>query len=126
MKLRRAYARAALAAVVLLTVGVPGAGAHDTSWRTRVTINYGGGTFYGKVRSRHADCVPDRRVRVYHKIDGPDFLVGSDTTNGSGDWEVAFNAPPGYTFYAKVRPDDLDPSSDVHECRSARSDTITV
>lgn len=123
---RRRFAVMALSALVLVGAVGPLADAHDASWRSSVTINYDGVRFHGKVRSAQEDCVPGRRVKVYHKIAGPDFFVGSDLTNAEGAWEVYFVPPAGETFYAKLKRRATLHDVYRHLCKGGRSPEITV
>jgi len=110
--------------VSVACLGLVASGASAARTKTKVTINFTQGsppttndTFFGKVKSKKAKCVKDRKVTVKRK--SPSKLkIGSDLSDDNGDWEVQTpNAPPG-EYFAKVKRTD--------KCKAATSKTITV
>lgn len=96
----------------------------------KLTIRYvppngdGDAVFRGALESSKQVCVPHRRIRVKRVRQGPDQLVGSDLTGGTGRWKVdlaASDVKPG-RYYAKTRRKVV---GDV-TCLGARTSTVRV
>lgn len=89
---------------------------------TKLSIGYSrqSGSFSGGVKSKHAKCVPGRRVTVYRQQGGHDPSVGSDSSSANGRWRVN---PPGHVatgnYYAKTASVHL--ASNGGTCRAATS-----
>ncbi len=97
---------------------------------SKLTIRYvppkgdGDAVFRGVLKSNKQVCVPHRRIRVKRVRQGPDQLVGSDLTGGTGRWKVelaASDVKPG-RYYAKTRRKVV---GDV-TCLGARTSTVRV
>jgi hypothetical protein len=68
---------------------------------TQVTISLKLPAFNGLVKSSSSDCVSDRQVKLYRAKPGPDKLLGTDRTNGSGKWVIRAKLKSGH-YYAKA------------------------
>ncbi len=58
--------------------------------------------FRGKVTSSKASCYRNRKVAVYRRLNGPDHLMGTRTTDTTGAWRLLTSTPTG-DYYAKAR-----------------------
>jgi hypothetical protein len=95
-----------------------------------VTINFNaapkagppGFNFFGKVKSEKNACQPDRKVTLYGQAtdtSDPEAL-GSDRTNGQGEWKVNGVLTSDSYFFAKAKEREI--SAGV--CRGAKSKTL--
>jgi hypothetical protein len=128
---------AALACAALAAFSVV-ATAHTARFDSTVTIHFkpnkGDGQgddklsgFSGRVNSLKERCERNREVGVLRRLEGPDALVGEDSTDTDGEWEVPVAAVPEGTYYAKAKRKDLRRNSaHVHICRRAVSNDLTV
>ena len=80
---------------LFVAVLAPSVGAHESSWDSRVTIDYGGaGAFKGDIAARDA-CERGRTVTVFKVTrDGDTRPVGSDRTDSDGNWRVPTDPRP--------------------------------
>ena len=86
-----------LTAVALASVTLAAAGTADATTSavstTKVTIDVDDGTFTGSLSSKKAACESDRKVSLFRvtlkkgKVKTK-TKIGSDITNGDGDWTV--------------------------------------
>ena len=78
------------------------------------------------MRSRQqSNCEPDRRVRLYKKVPGPDVRVGRDRTSQLGKWKIEVpmdDLKPGQKYYATVLSQKL--GNGIY-CAFDRSDVVT-
>jgi hypothetical protein len=97
---------------------------------SRITIeNHHGVHFMGEV---HADtyepCEQNRRVRLFKVIkNGPDQVVGRDTTNNRGEWSIMPQGSAGISFarfYAKVKRSSQGAAGTIYVCQADRSPTL--
>ena len=121
--MKRSISLALLVAMLMLCVS--GAALAATRFDTKLTISYSrasGGRFSGKVDSQKHACIAGRKVTVYRKKHGRDPAVGSDTSSGTGKWNVnpAGRVAAG-NYYAKTSP--LQLGAGAGTCRAARSIT---
>ena len=119
--------RALLVSIALLALLVPAASAKaPTSFNSTITIGKALPLYHGKVRSRtQSNCEPDRRVRLYKKVSGPDVRVGRDRTDEAGKWKIKVpngDLKPGQRYYATVLAQK--PGNQIY-CQFDRSDTVT-
>jgi hypothetical protein len=123
-----AVAALACAAFALLAVV---AAAHTARYDSTVTIHFQSdhgkhGAFKGKVISQKDRCQINRTVAVRKRVDGPDRLIGTDTTNKDGQWELEARGTPG-TYYARARRKVLRKSADhLHVCKPATSNGLVI
>jgi hypothetical protein len=80
---------AAISAVVLLTSIVSVAGARDAA-ETKVTIEGGGGEYFGYVKSSKRKCKSDRKVKLYKQLGSEphprtDKFINSDRAQPNND-----------------------------------------
>lgn len=95
------------------------AGAHDNSFKSRVTIHHPSDPQYrGRVFSRSPQCVADRLVKLFT---ASGVLVGEDTTDDEGRWSYTFL---GERYYAKVTRAVRGGAGHRHVCQPDRSPTI--
>jgi hypothetical protein len=109
----------AIAAALLLAVGVGVAGAHKASFASQVTIDGGGPKgAEGNVSSSQAKCLKGRYVVLYvlDPVDGELLEIDVVTTDADGDWEVEENLFAG-EYVAKVRPRRVTIHGKPHRCR---------
>src|SRR5215210_158914 len=83
----------AIACVAIAGLAVMAA-AHTARHDSLVSIRFQRGhqgspdTFSGRVVSTNVRCERNRIVAVRQRVDGPDPLVGTDSTNSDGEWEL--------------------------------------
>ena len=92
------------------------------SVRRRLTLNYSGARFAGKLSGEGA-CSERQQVVVYRKRGGADAQVGSDRTNADGKYAVREpDARPG-SYYARA-PASF--AAGTGNCLVAKSPTVQV
>jgi len=92
----------ALGLTGVLAVGaVAPAGAQDMPFESKIRLKNGFPAFHGKVKSDGAECISNRKVRLFKVKPGQDKLLGKDRTDVEGRWEV-LKTPKGGVYYAKV------------------------
>jgi hypothetical protein len=117
--LRRAgFMAAAIAATVALGLALAtGSGAKGKA-NTKVTIQGGGGTVSGTVKSSDEDnCADGRKVKIFKIKDGEKDKVGTDTAqanNNEYQWQGG-NVGPG-RFFAKA--------GETNRCQADKSKTV--
>jgi hypothetical protein len=103
------------------------AAAHVTSVQTDVSIHYGdihkafAREFRGQVKSPEHACEKTRVVKVFHRVPGPDTLVGSTESTSNGSWSIPNDIAKG-RHYAKVKSRAVG----ARFCKPAKSETIKV
>ena len=125
---RRKVSSGLLIAVLALAIPMSLIGrAHTFRSDTRVTIRYGNvaNAFRGHVFSGREFCRENRTVRLFKVRQGPDFFVGTDQTNQSGDWRIPRANPHG-NFYARAPRKVSSGYNHSHTCLRDRSPTIFV
>jgi len=117
----------AFAAVAVGGAGTATAGKHIKT--TKVTINFTDGsppttqdTFFGKVKSKKAKCVKNRKVVVKRKTPSK-LKIGTDLTDNEGNWEVETPNAPSGEYFAKAKKKTL---SNGKICDAKKSNLITV
>lgn len=91
---------------------------------------YGPGSqagFAGKVSSESDKCIRKRTVVVKRELQGPDAIVGTDTTSDIGRFVInqGHGADAG-TYYAKAKKRKIEKKHKIVVCRKAVSETVTV
>lgn len=134
----RLLALATRAAVV--AIGAPTALGHTRVIDSDVTLglsSVNGGqdaAWHGHVISPRAKCGNNRRVRVYHQVNGPDELIGQDVTGSNPGtanneyvvYDEVYPPDPG-SYYARVLRKVLYRSArHRHVCAAARSELYPV
>ena len=71
---------------------------------TTVTVSLKLPAFHGKLTSSNKGCVANRTVRLFKVRSGPDKLLKSASSNGSGSWStvIARKSVPSGTYYVKA------------------------
>ncbi len=96
---------------------------------TNLTIRYDGDAsppaFTGKAGSSFRACKRDRTVIVKKVVSGPDRVVGRDSTNRLGNWNVPERRARG-RYYAVVRAVEKQVQGAPVICGADRSVTITI
>jgi hypothetical protein len=117
-----------LVGAVALLASAHFAAAHVTSVQTNVSIHYGDinnkafeREFRGQVKSPEHACEKTRVVKVFHRVKGPDTLVGSTESNSNGSWSIPNDIAKG-RHYAKVKSRAVG----SRFCKPAKSETIKV
>jgi hypothetical protein len=100
------------------------------SYPTDLTIKEQNGDFHGKVKTDEGGeifCLPDRKVTVFKKKDGPDQKVNSDTTDKTGRWDTGnTHVGPG-KYYAKAKAvQQMMKRGEPPLCEKGKSETVTV
>ena len=91
------------------------------SHATTVTIDHDRNSFDGKVKSDTAKCERGRKVVLKKKRPGRDKVVGSDTTNGEGEYSIPLRRADG-VFYAVAPRDTFERNDGVTDvCLKGRS-----
>jgi hypothetical protein len=102
-------------ALALCTVvGLTGVAGARGPAKTKVTIHYNGDGFQGKVKSKRAKCVRNRKVKVLRKSDGQKLYT--DISDNRGRWNTGTSGQIHGTFYAHTRK--------VHGCKGGTSKSI--
>ncbi|MDX6588206.1 MAG: hypothetical protein QOI31_2679 [Solirubrobacterales bacterium] len=121
-----------LVALVAILASTGVAQAHDVSYDSAVTIDYGEKAprvithfFNGKVKSSKQLCEGSRTVKVFHKIPGADELVGSVETAANGRWSLGDDTAQG-RHYARVVPRDIGIGAHDHICEADDSRVIVL
>jgi len=99
-KLRRGALALGLTGVVAIGAVAP-AGAQDMPFESKIRLKNGFPAFHGKVKSDSADCIANRKVRLFKVKPGEDKLLGKDRTDVEGRWEI-LRTPKSGIYYAKV------------------------
>lgn len=121
---------AMVVALACLAVGATAAHAHKKNFKSTVELTYQPGTysdsFFGEVISNKGACEDERLVRLFRQEQGPNPLVGEDTTDANGFYSINLSgfAEPG-TYYAKATKKRFG-HNDRHKCKAARSNTVAV
>ncbi len=122
----------ALVALVAILATTDGAQAHDVSYDSAVTIDYVEEAprvithfFKGEVKSSKQLCEGGRTVKVFHKIPGPDELVGSVETAANGGWSLGSDTAQG-RHYARVVRRNIGIGAHHHICKADDSPVIDV
>jgi hypothetical protein len=116
--------RALLAPLCLLVLGFaasPAWGGGTAS--VEITIKMSAPIFHGKVTSSRDECSAKRVVYLYRVKDGPNKLLGTDGTNGQGQWKILedqFTLKPG-VYYAKAPKLNLESGA---TCLADKSDNV--
>jgi hypothetical protein len=134
--MRRSFAFAGVAALAcgafaLLAVV---AAAHTARYDSTVTISFQRGhphgdsdEFSGVVVSQKVRCKVQRTVAVRKRVDGPDPLIGTDSTNKHGQWDLKAPGTTAGTYYARARRKVLRHNANhLHVCRPATSQDLKV
>jgi hypothetical protein len=120
---RRARA-GALAAAMLVGLVPAGVALADFNADSKVTINSGGGAFFGAVKSKRAFCEANRLIRLFKaRRHRRDLVVATDSTNDNGLWRIPKPSSKG-RFYAGVEVKEERDYGEVRRCRSDTSRTI--
>jgi hypothetical protein len=129
MRIAATVSLACFAFAALAVVAV----AHTVRYDSLVSISFQRGhhgesdTFKGKVVSLKDRCERNRTVAVKRRVDGPDPVLGTDTTNKDGEWELQMASTPAGTYYARARRKVLRRSADhLHVCKPAVSHDLKV
>ena len=127
---RLSKARFWLAAGVLTLVAFPmtWAFADEFVGSGTVTINNNGdtGNFYGSVSSDHGRCLGNRDVvLVRDRKKKPAKVVGSDTTNGNGNYTIHKKSPQGRYYIKLERRLDTE-YGHRHDCKGDRSPLMRI
>jgi hypothetical protein len=107
----------ALAAALSLVAGTAlGAKPHSTT----VIVSLKFPAFHGKVKSADDGCVGARTVKMFRKKAGkPAKLLGSDTTDAKGKWQIPVGKHlTSGSYYAKATAKG--------ECRAGKSSALTI
>ena len=110
------------------------AAAHTARYDSTVTISFQrghphgeGDEFSGMVVSQKSRCMIHRKVAVRKRVDGPDPLIGTDSTNKDGQWELKAPGTRAGTYYARARRKVLRHNANhLHVCRPATSHDLEV
>ncbi len=90
-----------------------------------ITIQDSAPIFHGKVSSSRDECSAKRVVYLFRVKNGPDKLLGTDETNGQGQWKILqdqFTLKPG-VYYAKAPKLNLESGA---TCLPDKSDNVIV
>ncbi len=118
---------ALMIAALCLTFGLASAFA-SKSIKTSVELAYEPGTysdsFFGQVKSKNDRCQKNRKVKLRRQAQGPNVLVGSDTSDADGLYSVILGdyAESG-DYYAKTPKRTL---SNGKVCGEDRSERVVV
>jgi hypothetical protein len=133
MKLSRVLIYATVAILVVGAVGGGIATAHKKKFKTTVTITWHendglyeeGDTFDGDVGSKRKKCRKGRTVKLFRVQDNR--LIGTDTTNGSGHYEVTVGGEAAQgDYFAKAKKKAIKNPNHKHICKKGKSQTISV
>ena len=107
---------ACLTAAVLVAAPVAGAAKPHA---TKIVVSLKFPAFHGSLKSGDDGCLGGRSVAMYRKRGGKTTKLGSDTSDGSGKWEIPVgkNLTSGEYFAAVAKKG---------ECKGARSKPVPV
>jgi hypothetical protein len=96
---------------------------------SKVSIaNHHGLHFGGRVSSTNHACEQGRKVVLFRVIvNGPDQVMGRDTSDGEGRWGIEVSGFAGISmshFYAKVKRRSEGTAGTIYVCGADRSRTI--
>jgi hypothetical protein len=87
----------------------------------------GGFSVFGDVHSKKNKCERNRTVTLYHEDDGGDVdVVGTDTTDRTGDWEIPGEADYNAPFTASVEKRKVRAGDNKLVCKSADSPEFVI
>jgi len=88
----------------------------------------GKGKVAGTIDSPQADCVPDRKVKLYRKRNGDKKKLGSDKTDADGKWKVKLSNLKNGKYFYEVKDTDLAPAEtgETRVCLGFKSDKLDV
>jgi hypothetical protein len=91
---------------------------------SKVTMH---GATRGQVKSSKHACEVQRKVKLFRRHFGHphDQLIGTDTSNSRGEWDVEVALRPGL-YYAKVLRRKGGTAGTIFVCRSDRSETFDL
>lgn len=112
----------AVVTVTAMSLFLLGGVAQAKAYKTTVSIDYVDGHFKGKLSSGSGECEVHRVVKIFKRTADGKVLVGKDTTNDRGRYNVDLMTAKGKHFARAVR---TEPMADTI-CRRADSKTITV
>ena len=102
----------------------PPGGEEPERHASEITIRYVTPAFKGIVKTA-TKCKDQRQVVVRRIRQGPDALVGRDTTGADGKWNVRESGADG-RYYAKVLKRSFTSSGNQIVCQGDRSETRRV
>lgn len=116
---------ALLFGVLLGTLMLQGvATAHNRHFPTQVSLSYDGTNFTGTVSSSNSACVPRQVTLFERQLGGGATPVGSDTTDGSGDFTIPQPGADGL-YFVTVSASNLGGGyGHSHVCNGAQSRTV--
>ena len=125
-RIKRATIAVGLIAVLGVSL-VPAANAHRMSSDSRVTADYGRQTFRGDIAARPR-CRRNRTITVFKiKKNGDLRTVGSDETNGDGNWAVPTDPQPeNGRYFARATGRRGGRYGHSHRCEGDRSPTMRL
>ncbi|MGI8460882.1 MAG: hypothetical protein ACR2OC_04475 [Solirubrobacterales bacterium] len=88
-----------------------------------------GETFAGKIDSAKGNCVKGRKVVVFRKKSGDKTKLGSDKTDGKGEFSVGVGngKPKNGKYYATVKELSFDDDNgEKQTCLDAMSGSVTI
>jgi hypothetical protein len=118
-------AAAAFAAVAALGLSTAAA-SRTVRIASHITIHSNNLTFSGRVKSRNAACVNDRKVTLY-RTNGD--VLGHTHTNSHGHWKITASGSAGISlgrFFAKVKRESQGAAGTIYVCKGAKSKTIRL
>jgi poly(3-hydroxybutyrate) depolymerase len=78
-------------------------------------------TFVGNVYSKKAKCVRNREVTIYYTEGGGHELVGTATTDATGDWQLDPDSTPSGNYEAEVARKRVKKAGKKLVCKAAVS-----
>jgi hypothetical protein len=129
---RRALTVTVLAAAALCVAGATAVATHTIKVPSTISIKSNGLHFSGKVGTPKSGkpCRGQRKIVLFRVISGgPDQVVGRDTSEDNGAWDITPQGSAGITlahFYAKAKQRSDGAAGTIHLCLAAKSKTIGV
>jgi hypothetical protein len=95
--------------------------------QTTVILRNSAPAFHGKVKAENANCVFDRKVKVFkQKRNGERKLLGSDHASENGKWKVPFDKLTSGGYYAVAKKVEQGTAGTIYDCLRGKSALIPV
>ena len=109
----------AILAIAVLAVLLPAAPA-SAAFKTKIIVSLEFPAFHGNLQSKNGSCLMDRKVKLFRKKNGKVKQLGTDVSDGAGNWAVPIGKKrltSGF-YFAKVTAHG--------ECRGDKSNTLPI
>ncbi len=74
------------------------------TYATKLVMSEKYPAFHGRLESKNKFCIGARPVKLYRELPGPDKLLGTDRSDGSGVWKVSIGKKLTSGAYYSLAP----------------------